>query len=102
MALRCGDGPSSDGSASLQGLAGRNLVRRGRRGGMPLVLSTSQVFLFSQVCIFAIIALSLTILTGWAGQVSLGQLGLVAVGTLMAAHLGSSVPTSYLSSLAGS
>ena len=59
---------------------------------MPLVLSTYQVFLFSQVCIFAVIALSLTILTGWAGQVSLGQFGLVVVGTFMAAHLGSSVP----------
>jgi ABC-type branched-subunit amino acid transport system permease subunit len=59
---------------------------------LPLVLSTSQTFLFSQVCVFAVIALSLTILTGWAGQVSLGQFGLVAVGTLMAAHLGSSVP----------
>ena len=33
------------------------------------------------------IALSLTVLTGWAGQVSLGQFGLVAVGALMAAHI---------------
>jgi ABC-type branched-subunit amino acid transport system permease subunit len=31
-------------------------------------------------------------LTGWAGQVSLGQFGLVAVGALVAVHLGTSVP----------
>jgi len=59
---------------------------------LPLVLNVGNDFLFSQVCIYAVIALSLTILTGWAGQVSLGQFGLVAVGTLVAAHLGTSVP----------
>ena len=48
--------------------------------------------LLSQICIYAVIALSLTMLTGWAGQVSLGQFGLVAVGALVAAHLGTSVP----------
>jgi ABC-type branched-subunit amino acid transport system permease subunit len=31
-------------------------------------------------------------LTGWAGQVSLGQFGLVAVGALVAVHLGTSLP----------
>src|SRR6202042_713810 len=48
--------------------------------------------LFSQICIYAVIALSLTMLTGWAGQVSLGQFGLVAVGALVAVHLGTSLP----------
>jgi branched-chain amino acid transport system permease protein len=33
-----------------------------------------------------VIALSLTVLTGWAGQVSLGQFGLVAVGAILAAR----------------
>jgi branched-chain amino acid transport system permease protein len=59
---------------------------------LPLVLNVGNNYLFSQVCIYAVIALSLTVLTGWAGQVSLGQFGLVAVGSLLAAHLGSSVP----------
>jgi ABC-type branched-subunit amino acid transport system permease subunit len=59
---------------------------------LPLLLNVGNDFLFSQVCIYAVIALSLTILTGWAGQVSLGQFGLVAVGTLVAAHLGTSLP----------
>jgi ABC-type branched-subunit amino acid transport system permease subunit len=59
---------------------------------MPLVLSVGNDVLFSQICIYAVIALSLTLLTGWAGQVSLGQFGLVAVGVLVAVHLGTSLP----------
>ena len=43
----------------------------------------------------------MTVLTGWAGQVSLGQFGLVAVGALLAAHLGASVPLVLLLPLAG-
>ena len=34
---------------------------------LPFVISTGRSFLLSQVCIFAVIALSLTVLTGWAG-----------------------------------
>jgi ABC-type branched-subunit amino acid transport system permease subunit len=59
---------------------------------LPLVLSVGNDFLMSQICIYAVIALSLTMLTGWAGQVSLGQFALVAVGALVAVHLGTSVP----------
>ncbi|HEX3796384.1 MAG TPA: ABC transporter permease [Acidimicrobiales bacterium] len=69
---------------------------------LPLVLDVGRTFLFSEVCIYAIIALSLTVLTGWAGQVSLGQFGLVAVGALMAAHLGNSLPLPVLLLFAGS
>ena len=68
---------------------------------LPLVLNVGNNYLFSQVCIFAVIALSLTILTGWAGQVSLGQFGLVAVGALVAAHLGGSFPLPVLLLFAG-
>jgi ABC-type branched-subunit amino acid transport system permease subunit len=68
---------------------------------LPLVVSTGNSFLLSQVCIYAVIALSLTVLTGWAGQVSLGQFGLVACGALMASHLGSSVPLVLLMPFAG-
>ena len=59
---------------------------------LPFVLSVGNNVLFSQICIFSVIALSLTMLTGWAGQVSLGQFGLVAVGALVAVHLGTSLP----------
>lgn len=68
---------------------------------LPLVLGVGNNYLFSQVCIFAVIALSLTVLTGWAGQVSLGQFGLVAVGALVAAHLGASLPLPLLLLFAG-
>lgn len=68
---------------------------------LPLVVSTGRSFLLSQVCIFGVIALSLTVLTGWAGQVSLGQFGLVAVGSVMAARLGGSVPLVLLMPFAG-
>jgi ABC-type branched-subunit amino acid transport system permease subunit len=68
---------------------------------LPLVVSTGRSFLLSQICIYAVIALSLTVLTGWAGQVSLGQFGLVAVGSVMAAHLGNSVPLLLLLPFAG-
>ena len=68
---------------------------------LPIVIGVGHSYLMSQVCIYAIIALSLTVLTGWGGQVSLGQFGLVAVGADLAAHLGKSVPLVLLLPLAG-
>src|SRR3984957_13378765 len=70
-------------------------------GALPLLLNVGNNYLFSQVCIYAVIALSLTVLTGWAGQVSLGQFGLVAVGALVAVHLGGSFPLPLLLVVAG-
>lgn len=68
---------------------------------LPLVISTGRSFLLSEICIYAVIALSLTVLTGWAGQVSLGQFGLVACGALVATHLGTSMPLILLLPVAG-
>ena len=68
---------------------------------LPLVLSVGNDFLLSEICIYGVIALSLTVLTGWAGQVSLGQFGLVAVGAIMAARLQGSVPLIVLLPYAG-
>ncbi|HUI04094.1 MAG TPA: ABC transporter permease [Acidimicrobiales bacterium] len=68
---------------------------------LPLVLDVGHDFLMSQICLYGVIALSLTVLTGWSGQVSLGQFALVAVGADMAAHLGSGVPLVALLPLAG-
>ena len=67
----------------------------------PLFVGVGRSFLMSQICIYGVIALSLTVLTGWAGQVSLGQFGLVAVGADVAAHLSKSVPLLPLLALAG-
>ena len=68
---------------------------------LPLMLSVGNDFLMSQICIYGVIALSLTVLTGWAGQVSLGQFALVGVGADMAAHLGGGVPLVLLLPFAG-
>lgn len=58
-----------------------------------LGLNTSaKTFLLTLVCGYAIVGLSLTVLTGWAGQVSLGQFALVGVGAFAAARLGDTVP----------
>ena len=48
--------------------------------GLPFALPTSKVTLLSYTAIYAVIAVSLVVLTGWAGQVSLGQFAFVGVG----------------------
>ena len=55
---------------------------------IPVFFSrASESFLWTRVLIFAIAGCSLTILTGWAGQVSLGQFGFAAVGGLVTVKL---------------
>jgi ABC-type branched-subunit amino acid transport system permease subunit len=68
---------------------------------LPLFIGVGHSFLMSQICIFGVIALSLTVLTGWSGQVSLGQFGFVAVGADIAAHIGSGLPLIVLLPVAG-
>lgn len=84
------------GGESARGAVDRTRAWVGRIGAggaialaafLPLVVSPGRSFLLARICIYAVIALSLTVLTGWAGQVSLGQFGLVAVGAVMAARL---------------
>jgi ABC-type branched-subunit amino acid transport system permease subunit len=47
---------------------------------LPLWMSNSQLLIASATGIVAIIAVSLVLLTGWAGQVSLGQMAFAAIG----------------------
>ena len=47
---------------------------------VPTFLSESQINLAAAILLFAIVGLSLVVLTGWIGQVSLGQMALVAIG----------------------
>jgi branched-chain amino acid transport system permease protein len=51
----------------------------------PFVVSPGQLSLGTTYVIYAIVGVSLVMLTGWAGQVSLGQFALVAVGALVGA-----------------
>jgi branched-chain amino acid transport system permease protein len=53
--------------------------------GLPWVLSSGQTSVAAVVLLEAIAGLSLLVLTGWAGQVSLGQFAFAAVGAWVAA-----------------
>lgn len=52
---------------------------------LPLWLSESRTSLAAAVVIFGIIGLSLVVLTGWAGQISLGQMAFVGIGAAVGA-----------------
>jgi branched-chain amino acid transport system permease protein len=53
----------------------------------PFVVSTGPTVLGGVIALNAIVALSVVVLTGWAGQVSLGQYALVAVGAVVGGAL---------------
>jgi branched-chain amino acid transport system permease protein len=71
-------------------------VRLARGGGVVLVagallllpnlMGPGETLKAAAVVIFAIFILSVTLLTGWAGQLSLGQMGFVAVGAAVGAR----------------
>ena len=52
-----------------------------------LVTAPSRHFLYARVLVLAIVAISLVVLTGWAGQVSLGQMAFAGYGALGTAAL---------------
>jgi branched-chain amino acid transport system permease protein len=54
---------------------------------VPAVFTESDTNLAAVALVYGIIALSLVVLTGWAGEISLGQMGFVAVGAAVGASL---------------
>ncbi len=52
---------------------------------LPLSLSDTDTHFASAVMIYGVIAVSMVILTGWSGEISLGQMGFVAIGAATAA-----------------
>lgn len=54
---------------------------------LPLWMSNSRLSLATIIVLFAIVAASLVVLTGWAGQVSLGQMAFVGVGAAVGGAL---------------
>jgi branched-chain amino acid transport system permease protein len=71
--------------------------------GAPFMLSPSQTSTLATTVIYAVVGMSLLVLTGWAGQVSLGQFGFAAVGGWVAAVSGLPfLPALLLAALAGS
>jgi branched-chain amino acid transport system permease protein len=83
-------------------LRGLESVRRARRvaagvvcvlaAGIPWVLSPSQTHLATTTLVYAMVTLSLLVLAGWAGQISLGQMAFAAVGGWVAAVLHAPFP----------
>lgn len=60
--------------------------------GLPWALASAATTLVTIYVIYAIIGLSLLVLTGWAGQISLGQFGFAAIGAWAAAASGLPFP----------
>ncbi len=54
---------------------------------LPLWMSTSRINLATVIVLFGIVAASLVVLTGWAGQVSLGHMAFVGVGAAVGGAL---------------
>ena len=54
---------------------------------LPILRSEADRLNLALIAIYALIAVSLTIAIGWAGQISLGQFALVGVGAFAAGHL---------------
>lgn len=53
----------------------------------PWIMSPSQVSDGSRYMIYGIVVISLVVLTGWGGQISLGQFGFVAVGGVLGGYM---------------
>jgi branched-chain amino acid transport system permease protein len=53
----------------------------------PFALGDSQVFFLATVLLVSVVAVSATVLTGWAGQMSIGQWALAGVGGVFGAKL---------------
>jgi branched-chain amino acid transport system permease protein len=63
------------------------------------LIGLKQQILSSVVVIYGIVAVSLVILTGWAGQISLGQWGLSGVGAAVAGNLAARHNADFFTSL---
>jgi branched-chain amino acid transport system permease protein len=64
--------------------------------GAPWVVSNSWTVLLSFVAIYGVIGVSLVLLTGWSGQVTLGQFAFVGIGAATAGSLSVSFGLDYL------
>lgn len=65
---------------------------------LPLVVTTaSGTFIWTNIIVWSIIVMSMTVLTGWAGQLSLGQFALVGLGgmTTVALTRGHDIPVPF-------
>lgn len=54
---------------------------------LPRAFDASDLLLLAVACVWAMVAVSLVILTGWGGAISLGQFAIVGAGAVMAGNL---------------
>lgn len=52
---------------------------------LPVLGGVGETYRSATILVYAVIIMSVTVLTGWAGQVSLGQMGFVAIGAAVGA-----------------
>ena len=57
---------------------------------LPWLGAPHRTFVLANLAVFAVAVLSLTLLSGWGGQISLGQFAFVGLGAFTAACKGSS------------
>jgi len=57
---------------------------------LPFMLNTAKTNLASVILVYAMVGISLVILTGWSGNISLGQWAIVGVGALVAQRFAAS------------
>jgi branched-chain amino acid transport system permease protein len=63
---------------------------------VPLFLQPSQLNLAQAMLVYAMVGISLVVLSGWAGQISLGQWAIAGIGTFTAAQLYSNAHVDFL------
>jgi branched-chain amino acid transport system permease protein len=92
--------------AELRGVADvARLRRRAAIGvgivvlGFPLIMSPSQTASSSVMLLYGIVGLSLLLLTGWAGLISLGQFAFAAIGAFGVALFGGQLGLPFLLAL---
>ncbi|HEX3707887.1 MAG TPA: ABC transporter permease [Mycobacteriales bacterium] len=86
--------------ASARSLAGARVVAGGRRdlgvglvgvviafAVLPHIFSLSTVHDIAEAMAYSVVALTLVVLTGWTGQISLAQMSFAAIGAFTAAHI---------------
>ncbi len=55
--------------------------------GLPFLVNTSRQYQAQTIIVYAMVAVSLVVLTGWSGQVSLGQFAIVGFGAAVCSKL---------------
>lgn len=72
--------PASLGASAARTVTVGPVVAFTAAAALPLLLRPSQEQALAVVCVYALLAVSFLVLTGWAGHVSLGQLAFAAIG----------------------